>query len=250
MEDISGVRMMTSLIRVGGISKKITKEWLSKVKQFMEEFPERVDLFENLLTNNPIWKDRTIGIGVISSDEALSLCMSGPTLRAAGLSFDMRKERGYSRYEDFQFDVPVYNNGDVYDRYRVRIEELRQSVKIINQVLDILPEGRFWTENRKIAPPPKEELEYSMEALTHHFKLMTSGFSVPKGEVYVSIESPKGELGCHLVSDGSEKPYRVHFRAPSFMNIPGMCKMMVGRFISDVIAIIGSVDIVMGEVDR
>ena len=250
MEHISGVRMMTSLIRVGGVSKKITPEWLDMVKQFMDDFPERVQLFENLLTENPIWKDRTIGVGVLTVDEALSLCMSGPALRASGLALDFRKSSPYSSYEDFDFAIPSCFNGDVYDRYRVRIEELKESMKIINQVLEKLPEGDIWTDDRKITPPVEGELEESMEAMIHHFKQVTSGYKVPKGESYVSVESPKGELGCYLVSDGSENPYRVHFRAPSFMNIPGMCKMMEGKFISDVIAIIGSVDIVMGEVDR
>ncbi len=176
--------------------------------------------------------------------------MSGPTLRAAGLPFDVRKLKPYSGYQDFDFEVPVYQDGDIYSRYLVRIGEMRQSVSICRQAIQNLPDDGEWTKNRKVAPPPYEEVRQDMEPLIHHFKLMTSGMPVPKGECYSSVESPKGELGCFLVSDGTEKPYRLHFRAPSFMNIPGMCKMMQGRYIADVIGIIGSVDIVMGEVDR
>ncbi len=250
MEDLAGVRMMTSLIRIGGISRRVQPAWLKKVETFLDEFPPRVAIFEKLLTKNPIWLDRTVNVGVISAEEALNLSMSGATLRASGLAFDIRKIKPYSGYQDFNFDIPVFEDGDIYSRYLVRIEELRQSVSICRQVLQKLPDDGEWTKNRKVAPPPYEEVSKSMEPLIHHFKLVTSGMVVPKGESYVSVESPKGELGCYLVSDGSEKPYRLHFRAPSFMNIPGMCKMMQGRYIADVIAIIGSIDIVMGEVDR
>lgn len=249
-EIISGVRMMTSYIRVGGVAQDAPPEWIKGVQHFVDIFSAKVDEYEYLLTKNPIWMDRTQGVGVFSRDEAINYSLSGPALRASGVDWDFRKKRPYSSYQDFKFDTPVGKNGDVYDRYQVRVAEMRQSREIIVQALKNLPGGPCTVEDAKVALPPREKLKTSMEALIHHFKLVSEGFQVPKGEAYVPIEGPRGEVGFYIVSDGSGTPYRVKLRAPSFMAIPGMCKMMEGNFIADVVAIIGSIDIVMGEVDR
>ena len=249
-EEISGVRMMTSYIRIGGVAKDATRPWLDGIHDFIDYFPPKVDEYELLLTKNPIWMDRTQGIGVLSREEAINWSLSGPALRASGVNWDIRKSRPYSGYEKYGFDVPVYKGGDIYDRYRVRIEEMRQSREIINQVIQRLPTGDYKTPDNKVSLPPRETLHTSMEALIHHFKLVSEGISVPKGETYVPIEGPRGEVGFYIVSDGTNVPYRVKLRAPSFMAIPGMCQMMTGCYIADVVGIIGSIDIVMGEVDR
>ncbi|MFQ5671765.1 MAG: NADH dehydrogenase (quinone) subunit D [Nitrospinales bacterium] len=249
-EMASGVRMMTSYIRIGGVMRDATPEWLKAVQEFVDIFPEKIDEYEALLTKNPIWMDRTQGVGVIPREQAIAYSMSGPCLRGSGVDWDFRKKRPYSRYEDFRFDVPVKHNGDVYDRYLVRVEEMRQSREIVRQALKNLPDGPYKVEDNKISLPPRDTLHTSMEALIHHFKLVSEGIHVPKGETYVPIEGARGEVGFYIVSDGSNQPYRMKMRAPSFMAIPGMCKIMEGAFIADVVAIIGSVDIVMGEVDR
>ena len=249
-EMISGVRMMTSYIRIGGVAKDCFPEWLKKVREFVDYFPDKVDEYESLLTNNPIWIDRTRGIGTISREEALNWSMSGPVLRGSGVEFDWRKQRPYSRYDEFDFKVPTGQHGDIYDRYRVRVEEMRQSREIIRQALEGLPSGPYKVEDNKISLPDRKTLHTSMEALIHHFKLVSDGVKVPPGETYVPTEGPRGELGFYIVADGSNTPYRMKLRAPSFMGIPGMCKIMEGAYIADVVAIIGSVDIVMGEVDR
>jgi NADH-quinone oxidoreductase subunit D len=249
-EMISGVRMMTSFIRVGGVMKDATPEWIAGVKHVIDILPEKVDEYESLLTRNPIWMDRTVGAGVMTKEEAIRWSMSGPCLRASGVDFDFRKKRPYSRYEDFKFDVPVLTNGDVYDRYRIRVEEIRQSREILKQAIAKLPDGPYKVEDSKISLPDRDKLKTSMEALIHHFKLVSEGVKVPAGETYVPTEGPRGEVGFYIVSDGSSIPYRMKLRAPSFMAIPGMCAMMKGSYIADVVAIIGSVDIVMGEVDR
>ncbi|PIQ97670.1 MAG: NADH-quinone oxidoreductase subunit D [Nitrospinae bacterium CG11_big_fil_rev_8_21_14_0_20_56_8] len=249
-EEISGVRMMTSYIRVGGVAKDATPPWLKGVRDFVNYFPAKVDEYEKLLTQNPIWLDRTQGVGVMSREEAINFSMSGPCLRGSGVDFDFRKKRPYSGYENFKFAVPTRKEGDVYSRYLVRVEEMRQSRDIIAQALDRLPVGDHKAPDNKVSLPPRDTLHNSMEALIHHFKLVSEGISVPRGETYVPIEGPRGEVGFYIVSDGSNVPYRVKLRAPSFMAIHGMCEMMSGSFIADVVAIIGSVDIVMGEVDR
>ena len=249
-EEISGVRMMTSYIRVGGVMKDATPEWLGKVRKFVDYLPAKIDEYELLLTNNPIWLDRTRGVGVMTREEAINWSLSGPALRASGVDFDFRKKRPYSSYENFDFDVPVGKNGDVYDRYLMRVEEMRQSRRIVEQALNHLPDGPYKVQDNKISLPERDTLHTSMEALIHHFKLVSEGVNVPAGETYVPVEGPRGEVGFYIVSDGSGVPYRVKLRAPSFMAIPGMCKMMDGSFIADVVAIIGSIDIVMGEVDR
>ncbi|MEC7640897.1 MAG: NADH dehydrogenase (quinone) subunit D [Nitrospinota bacterium] len=249
-EMISGVRMMTSYIRVGGVMKDSTPEWLRKVRHFVDILPEKIDEYEALLTKNPIWMDRTQGVGIVSRENAIAYSMSGPCLRGSGIDWDIRKSRPYSRYEDFRFNVPIRSNGDVYDRYLVRIDEMRQSREILTQALQNFPEGPYNVEDNKVSLPPRDKLHTSMESLIHHFKLVSEGISVPPGETYVPTEGARGEVGFYIVSDGSNQPYRMKMRAPSFMAIPGMCKMMEGAFIADVVAIIGSVDIVMGEVDR
>jgi len=249
-EEISGVRMMTSYIRLGGVAQDSTPGWLQSVRKFIEYFPAKIDEYERLLTHNPIWLDRTQNIGVMSREEAINWSMSGPVLRASGVNWDLRKKRPYSGYENFEFEVPTGKNGDIYDRYLVRVAELRQSREIVKQALKKLPSGPYKVDDNKISLPNRKTLKSSMEALIHHFKLVSEGVSVPKGETYVPVEGPRGEVGFYIVSDGSNVPSRVKLRAPSFMAIPGMCKMMEGCFIADVVGIIGSIDIVMGEVDR
>lgn len=249
-EEVSGVRMMTSYIRIGGVAQDATPDWIAGIRKLMDILPEKIDEYERLLTKNPIWLDRTKGIGVMTREEAIDWSLSGPALRASGVDFDFRKKRPYSGYENFDFSAPVRYGGDIYDRYLVRVEEMRQSHKIICQALSSLPGGPYKTDDNKVSLPPRENLHTSMEALIHHFKLVSEGVSVPKGETYVPVEGPRGEVGFYIVSDGSNQPSRVKLRAPSFMAIPGMCKMMAGCFIADVVAVIGSIDIVMGEVDR
>jgi len=249
-EEISGVRMMTSYIRIGGVMKDATPEWLGKVRKFIDYLPAKIDEYERLLTHNPIWLDRTQGVGVMTREEAINWSLSGPALRASGVDFDFRKKRPYGGYENFEFDIPVGKNGDVYDRYLMRVEELRQSRRIVAQALNNLPDGPYKVQDNKVSLPERDTLHTSMESLIHHFKLVSEGVSVPKGETYVPTEGPRGEVGFYIVSDGSNVPYRVKLRAPSFMAIPGMCQMMSGSFVADVVAIIGSIDIVMGEVDR
>ncbi|RKX19720.1 MAG: NADH-quinone oxidoreductase subunit D, partial [Candidatus Zixiibacteriota bacterium] len=221
-----------------------------RIKDILDTFPAKIEEYEGLLTENKIWKNRTIGVGKISAEEAIKSGLSGPLLRASGVNWDIRKSNPYSSYDHFEFDVPLGENGDTYDRYKCRLEEMRQSLRIIRQALDGLPSGPYITKDRKITPPPKEEALKGMEQLIHHFKFWTEGFKPPKGDVYHSIESPKGEIGCYIVSDGTNKPYRVHFRPPSFVNISALDKLARGQMVSDLIAIIGSVDIVLGEVDR
>jgi len=249
-EEASGVRMMTSYIRIGGVMRDASEAWLRKVRQFIDYLPSKIDEYERLLTKNPIWLDRTQDVGVMTREEAINWSLSGPALRASGIDFDFRKKRPYSGYENYRFDVPVGKNGDVYDRYLVRVAEMRQSREILSQALDRLPSGPYKIDDNKISLPPRNKLHSSMEALIHHFKLVSEGIHVPRGETYVPVEGPRGEVGFYIVSDGGNVPLRVKLRAPSFMAIPGMCKMMEGCYIADVVAVIGSIDIVMGEVDR
>jgi len=251
-EMVSGQRMMSTYFRPGGVWRDVPDEFEAAVQRILDEFPGRFDDYESLLTNNPLFLERTQGIGFATTEETMNLGLTGPLLRAAGVKWDMRKTEPYSGYESYDFDVPVGTHGDVYDRYLVRIHEMRESLKIIEQGLKRLPkaQGSFRTENRKYAPPPRAELGRSMEAVIHHFKLWTEGFKPPKGEVYQSIESPRGELGCFLASDGSANPMRVHFRTPSFVNIGALDFLAKGHMIADLVAIIGSVDIVLGDCDR
>jgi NADH-quinone oxidoreductase subunit D len=221
-----------------------------KVQAFLETFPARLQEYEALLTENPLWRQRTVGIGTISREDAIAMGLSGPGLRACGVAYDVRKAHPYSGYERYQFDVPLGKAGDVYDRYMVRMAEMRQSHRIATQALARLSPGPINVADPKLIPPPKPLLKKSMEALIHHFKLYSEGFQVPAGEVYQAIEAPKGELGAYLVSDGGTRPYRVHFRAPSFVNLQAMPRMVEGRLVADTVAVIGSLDIVLGEIDR
>ncbi len=252
-ELVSGARMMTSYFRIGGLAYDLPFDFIPTVEQFLAIMPSRIDEYEDLLTANPLWLERTVGVGVIDAQSAIALGLTGANLRATGVAYDVRKAMPYSGYETYSFEIPVGKNGDIYDRYRVRIAEMRQSVKIVQQATERLRElgpGPVVTPNRKVAPPPKREITESMEALIHHFKLWTEGFKPPRGDAYVSIESPRGILGCYVVSDGSPKPWRVHFRAPSFINLQSLAHMAKGRMVADLVALIASLDPVLGEVDR
>ncbi|MEO7000491.1 MAG: NADH dehydrogenase (quinone) subunit D [Ktedonobacterales bacterium] len=246
----SGVRMMTSYIMPGGLQADLPPGFERKVRDFLKIFPKRLREYHDLLTNNRLWVDRTKGIGPLSAADAIMFGCSGPTLRGSGVAYDVRKFFPYGGYERFDFDIPVGSNGDVYDRYLIRMLEMEQSLRIIRQAMDGMPEGAWQVADHKIAPPPKYEISSNMEALIHHFKLYTEGYRPPAGEVYVRTESPKGELGFYLVSDGSAKPYRMHVRAPSFANLQALPTMIEGQLLADVVATIGSIDIVLGEVDR
>jgi NADH-quinone oxidoreductase subunit D len=246
----SGQRMMTTYIRPGGLWRDVPVEFETAVRNILKTFPKRIDEYEALLTRNPLMLDRTYSIGKLSGAECLNFGVTGPMLRASGIKWDLRKDRPYSGYEQYDFDIPTRTEGDVYARYLVRVEEMRQSLKIIKQALDKLPIGPVRSNNYKFVPPPRSEIGTSMEALIHHFKLWTEGFNVPKGAVYSAVESPRGELGLYLESDGGPKPYRVHWRTPSFDNLQSLPLMAKGVLVADLIAIIGSVDIVLGDVDR
>ncbi len=252
-EMISGQRMMTSYLRPGGLWRDVPAGFEAAVRAFLDYLPGRLADYEALLKNNPIWLDRTKGIGVIDGETALAWGLTGASLRGSGVNWDVRKAMPYSGYEQYQFDVPLGENGDVYDRYWVRMQEFYQSMRLIDQALARLKKigpGPVMTADRKVAPPPRSELGTSMEALIHHFKLWTEGFSAPKGEVYVPTESPRGELGFYLVGNGGPKPHRVHVRTPSFVNLQATPLMSRNHYIADVVAIIGSIDIVLGDVDR
>lgn len=249
-EMFAGVRMMPSWIVPGGLRGDMPAGFDVRLRKFLDGFVPEMDLVENLLVENPIWRERTVDVGILSAEQALSIGASGPILRASGVALDLRKSNPYSSYEDFSFGIPVGATGDVYDRFLVRLAEMRESAKIIRQAIDGLPEGGFRTADRKIAPPPRAELDTSMESLIHHFKLFTEGFRPPVGEAYAAVEGSKGELGFYVISDGSNRPYRWHERPSSFMNLKCLEVLAVGRMIADVIAIIGSIDIVLGEIDR
>jgi NADH-quinone oxidoreductase subunit D len=249
-DEISGVRMMTSFIRVGGLREDLPDGATERIRAFIQEFPEKIQDYERLLTNNRIFRERTEGGGVISAEDAVSYSLTGPNLRASGVAWDLRKANPYSGYENYEFDVPTQTAGDVFARYLVRLEEMRQSREIVRQALDRLPGGPVKSPNRDVVPPPKEELAWSMESLIRHFKIWTEGFHVPAGEVYHAIESPRGELGYYLVSTGGNQPYRCHVRAPSFLNVQTLEHLARGRLVADLVAVIGSIDIVLGEIDR
>src|SRR5512135_1176225 len=249
-EMVSGQRMMTSYFRVGGLALEPPLGFFERVKQFADRFPEKVDEYEGLLTSNPIWVERTRKVAYLAPDDAIALGATGPTLRASGVDWDLRRDMPYSGYEQFQFKVPVRSEGDVFSRYMVRVEELRESNKIVQQALAGMPEGRIKAEAPKVVLPEREKMKTQMEALIYHFKIITEGFTVPAGEVYQAIESPRGEMGYYIVSDGTAKPYRVHMRSPSYVNLQALPKMCEGRLIADVVATIGSIDIILGEIDR
>ena len=251
-EMVSGQRMMTSYIRPGGLWRDVPAGFEERVLAFLDYLPPKLDDYERLLTNNPIFKQRTQGIGYISAEDAIKWGLSGSSLRGSGVNYDVRKAMPYSGYEQYEFDVPLETEGDVYARFRVRMREFREAIKICRQALGRLSKtkGPVITDDRKVAPPPRSELGTSMEALIHHFKLWTEGFSAPKGEVYAATESPRGELGVYLVGNGGPKPHRVHFRQPSFANLQSLTFLSENHMVADLVAIIGSIDIVLGDVDR
>jgi NADH-quinone oxidoreductase subunit D len=249
-EMFSGVRMMPSWIVPGGLRGDMPEGFEPKLRAFLDEFPKELEVVEGLLVENPIWKERTYDVGIMSAKQTLELGCSGPIARGSGVAWDLRKSNPYCCYEEFDFQVPIGIKGDVYDRFLVRIAEMKESVKILQQAIDGLPEGPWSTLDRKIAPPPREELDTSMESLIHHFKLYTEGYHPPVGEAYAAVEGPKGELGFYVVSNGSNMPYRWHERPPSLMNLKSLEILAEGRLIADLIAIIGSIDIVLGEIDR
>ena len=249
-EMISGERMNNRYFQVGGCADDMPPGFERLLREFVRDMPSRIDDYEGLLTQNTIWRERTKNVGVLPADQLIGLGVTGPALRAAGVGHDLRKAEPYSGYEHFDFAVPTGVAGDAYDRYTVRIREMRESCRIIEQALDGMPEGSHIADDRKVVLPPRSELAHSMEALIHHFKLVTEGFAVPAGEVYVPVESPRGELGCYLVSDGSPKPRRCHMRDPSFVNLQALRPMAKGQYLADLIVMIGSLDNVMGGVDR
>jgi NADH-quinone oxidoreductase subunit D len=250
LEMCSGQRMMTSYFRPGGLWRDVPAEFEPAVRNILTTFPARIQQYEAMLTKNALWIDRTRGIGVVSGENALRLGLTGPSLRGSGPNLDMRKAQPYCGYEQYSFDVPTGTHGDVYDRYLCRMEEMRQSLRIVEQALDRLPAGPFQSSNRKFVPPPRSELGVSMEALIHHFKLWTEGFAAPEGGVYVPVESPRGLLACYLEGNGGPKPHRVHFRTPSFANMQALPVLAKGHLVADLVGIIGSLDIVLGDVDR
>lgn len=250
MEMCSGQRMMTTYFRPGGLWRDVTDDFVPAVRAFIADFPKRVDEYEGLLSKNPIFLDRTKNIGKLSAQDAIAWGVTGPSLRGSGVAYDLRKEEPYSGYEQYDFDVCTDEGGDVYARYLVRMAEFRQSLRIIRQALDRLPSGPFRSNNRKFVPPPRAELGTSMEAVIHHFKLWTEGFPAPKASVYVPVESPRGELGVFLEGDGGPKPYRCYWRTPSFVNLQVLPMLSKGHYVADLVAIIGSIDIVLGDTDR
>ena len=250
MELCSGQRMMTTYIRPGGLWRDVPVEFEAAVRNILKTFPKRIDEYEALLTRNPLMLDRTLGIGRLTGEECLNFGVTGPMLRASGVKWDLRKTRPYSGYEQYDFEIPTRPEGDVYARFLVRLEEMRQSLKIVEQALNKLPMGPVRSNDYKFVPPPRSEIGVSMEALIHHFKLWTEGFNAPKGSIYNAVESPRGELGVYLESDGGPKPYRIHWRTPSFDNLQSIPLMAKGVLVADLVAIIGSIDIVLGDVDR
>jgi NADH-quinone oxidoreductase subunit D len=249
-EMAAGQRMMTSYIRVGGVAVEPPLGFFDRIKKFMSYFPGRVDEYEELLTMNRIWMARTKGVGYISAEDAMDLGLTGPSLRASGVNWDLRKDNPYLIYDKFDFNVPVRTEGDVYARYLLRLVEIRESIKIVNQALEGMPEGPVRATVPGIVMPEREKMKTEMEALIYHFKIVTEGFRVPAGEVYQAIESPRGEMGYYMVSDGTSKPYRVAVRSPSYGNLQALPKLAEGFLVADMIACIGSIDIVLGEIDR
>ncbi|MGC2620888.1 MAG: NADH dehydrogenase (quinone) subunit D [Acidobacteriaceae bacterium] len=249
-EHVSGQRMMTSYFRIGGLALDPPLDFFSSVQSLVNIMPEKIDEYENLLTGNPIFFNRLKGVGTLSAEDAIALGVTGPPMRASGIDWDLRRDMPYSGYDKFKFEVPVSNDGDVWARYIVRLREMRESVKICQQALDGMPEGPIKADAPHVVLPDREKMKTQMEALIYHFKIVTEGFQVPAGEVYQAVESPRGEMGYYAVSDGTAKPYRVHMRNPSFATLQALQTMCAGRLIADVVAVIGSIDIVLGEIDR
>ena len=249
-ELVTGVRMHTRYFQAGGLAEDVPPGFFDECAKFVELMPKAIDDYEALVDRSQIWLERTKGIGLLSADDAIALGQSGPVLRGSGVDWDLRREQPYLAYDKVDFRVPVYPEGDVYARYRVRMDEMRESVRIVDQALRRMPGGPWIADDRKVVLPPRAELHTSMESLIHHFKIVTEGYRVPEGEVYTTVESPRGELGCYVVSDGGPKPWRVKFRAPSFVALEATATCMRDALVADLIAIVGSLDTVMGEVDR
>ncbi len=249
-ERTTGLRMNYNFIRPGGVAADLPDEWREEVLSICELVEPRLDEYDNLLTGQPIFQERTQGVGVITTEQALALSATGPILRATGFDWDLRRDMPYMFYDQLDFDVVVGTYGDAFDRYAVRLNEMRESIRLIRQIVDLVPAGDYRVQDKKITPPPRGRIDESMEALIHHFKLFTEGFKVPAGETYVAVESPRGELGGYLVADGSAKPYRFHMRDPSFANLQSLPVMLRGGFVADAVAVISSIDPVMGGVDR
>ncbi|HEX4979336.1 MAG TPA: NADH-quinone oxidoreductase subunit D, partial [Acidimicrobiales bacterium] len=250
LEKVTGLRMNHNYIRPGGVAADLPAGWRDDVLEVCDLIEPRLDEYDELLTGQPIFRQRTEGVGVITAEQALALSATGPILRSTGVAWDLRKDMPYQFYDRLDFDVIVGQYGDAFDRYAIRLNEIRESIRIVRQIVELMPPGDYKVQDKKITPPPRARIDESMEALIHHFKIFTEGYRVPEGETYVSIESPRGELGCYLVSDGTAKPYRMHIRGPSFVNLQTLPVMLRGGLVADAVAVISSVDPVMGEVDR
>ncbi len=250
LEMITGLRMNHNFIRVGGVAADMPDGWQQETLATLDKVAKGVDSYDTLLSENPIWRERTVGIGLITTEECLAHSITGPVLRSTGFAWDLRKAQPYLAYEDIDFDIIYTNNGDVFDRYQIRLEEIRESIKIVKQCVAKMPMGDYRSQDRKVTPPPRARIDESMEALIHHFKLFTEGFKVPAGETYAQVESPRGEIGCYMVSDGGAKPVRMHIRGPSFYNLQAMGPMVKNALVADAVAIVSSIDPIMGEVDR
>ena len=250
LEKITGLRMNHNYIRPGGVAADLPDGWRDDVLRLLVLIPPRLEEYDTLMTGQPIWRERLQGVGVITTEECLALGTTGPILRSTGYAWDLRRDIPYLAYDEVEFDVVIGTYGDCFDRYAIRLNEIRESIRIIHQILDKMPLGDYRIQDKKVTPPPRARIDESMEALIHHFKIFTEGFKVPEGESYVAVESPRGELGCYIVSDGSSKPYRMHIRGPSFVNLQTLPHMMRGGLLADGVAIISSVDPIMGEVDR
>jgi NADH-quinone oxidoreductase subunit D len=250
MQSVTGLRMNHNYVRPGGVAADLPPGWRDGVLRLLDLIPERLEEYDTLMTGQPIWRERLQGVGVITPQEALALGATGPILRSTGVAWDLRRDMPYMRYDELDFDVIVGTYGDSFDRYAIRLNEVRESMKLVHQILERMPKGDYRIQDKKVTPPPRGRIDESMEALIHHFKIFTEGFKVPEGEVYVAVESPRGEIGCYIASDGSSKPYRMHVRAPSFVNIQCLPHMMRGGLVADAVAVISSVDPVLGEVDR
>jgi NADH-quinone oxidoreductase subunit D len=250
MQTVTGLRMNHNYVRPGGVAADLPPGWRDGVLRLLDLIPDRLEEYDTLMTGQPIWRDRLQGVGVITPQEALALGATGPILRSTGVAWDLRRDMPYMHYDELEFDVIVGTYGDSFDRYAIRLNEVRESMRLVHQILDRMPKGDYRIQDKKVTPPPRGRIDESMEALIHHFKIFTEGFKVPEGEVYVAVESPRGEIGCYIASDGSAKPYRMHVRAPSFVNIQCLPHMMRGGLVADAVAVISSVDPVLGEVDR
>jgi NADH-quinone oxidoreductase subunit D len=249
-EAVTGLRMNHNFIRPGGVAADMPGGWEEELSAILDVIPDRLAEFDLLMTGQPIWRERLQGVGVLTAEEAIALGATGPILRSTGYAWDLRRDQPYLRYDQVDFDVIAGSFGDCFDRYAIRLQEIRESIRIVRQIIDKMPGGDYRSQDKKVTPPPRARIDESMEALIHHFKIFTEGFKVPEGEVYVAVESPRGELGCYIVSDGSSKPYRMHIRGPSFVNLQTLPHLMKDSFLADTVAIVSSVDPIMGEVDR